>query len=191
MSYQIINNLPIDLNFFHKSKAELKLYGEWFFCYKQQRLIELINSVLTTNGFENWEADYSPSSLEMLSVWFKNEVKTEKLSNIEYQQRRASVPDWIEINDYTLTIETYSKAFDIGIYFGEVFIKTYSLQWKQLFTRKDDVDNGHIVIEGFGKLVLNPIWLLRIQASKIADGIENPNFLFHLYNTWCNYLSKT
>jgi hypothetical protein len=193
MNYTIINDLPIDLNFSNKSKKELQLYGEWFCNHKQQRLDEIIGVIKNTAGFEFWIADFTPQSLIQLCEWLIIQVKTEKLSDIEYKNKRATVPYWIEINDYDLTTEAYSKLVDVGIYFGEVFIHNYrELKWEQYFSKiKNDNNNGHIVIKGFGKLELNPIWVVYIVGSKIAGGNTDKNLLYNLYNTWCNYLSKT
>ena len=76
-------------------------------------------TVKTTKGYENWEADYSPESLKMLGKWFEENVETEKLSEEEYKEKRATVPDYIEIQDWDITIKTRSLAVGIGIYFGE------------------------------------------------------------------------
>ena len=91
--YQVINNLPIDYDFQSKTKEELKLYAKWFEENKESRLQELIKAVKTTKGYENWEADYSPESLKMLGKWFEENVETEKLSEEEYKEKRAAVPD--------------------------------------------------------------------------------------------------
>ena len=155
--YQVINNLPIDYDFQSKTKEELKLYAKWFEENKESRLQELIKAVKTTKGYENWEADYSPESLKMLGKWFEENVETEKLSEEEYKEKRAAVPDYIEIQDWDITIKTRSLAVDIGIYFGEVFIKNHKgLKWEQYLTRsKYHMDKGHMVIKGFGKGLLN------------------------------------
>ena len=90
---------------------------------KKNRIQELVKAVKATKGYENWEADFSPEPLKMLWKWFEENVEIEKLSEEEYKEKRAAVPDYIEIQDWDITIKTRSLAVDIGIYFGEVFYK--------------------------------------------------------------------
>ena len=62
MSYQIINNLPSDFIFSDKSNSELKHYEEWFKTNKEKRIKQLIEAIKESKGFENWKADFTPSS---------------------------------------------------------------------------------------------------------------------------------
>lgn len=187
--YQVINNLPIDYDFLSKTKKELKLYRQWFEDNKEIRLNELINFVKSTKGYEEWNANYSPNSLKKLGEWLEENVETEKLSEEEYEHKRKITPEYIEISDWDLTIKTRSILIDIGIYFGEVFIKNNpNLKWEQYFSRiKNDNDNGHMVIKGFGKQNLNSIWVLYILGLELAEGIkkgEISNELYKLYDRW-------
>ena len=190
--YQVINNLPIDYDFQSKTKEELKLYAKWFEENKESRLQELIKAVKTTKGYENWEADYSPESLKMLGKWFEENVETEKLSEEEYKEKRAAVPDEIEIQDWDITIKTRSLAVDIGIYFGEVVIKNHEgLKWEQYFSRsKYDMDIGHMVIKGFGKTRLNSIQKLYIIANCLADKTDTGVIVYELYTMLENRLDE-
>lgn len=61
--YQTIQNLPIDYQFDNKTKEELKLYGIWFKENKDDRINHLIEIVKTTPSFEDWNADFTPNSL--------------------------------------------------------------------------------------------------------------------------------
>ena len=81
-------------------------------------------------------------------------------------------------------------AVDIGIYFGEVFIKNHKgLKWEQYFSRsKYDMDIGHMVIKGFGKIRLNSIWVIYVLASGLAEKIKDGTRLYELYNVWERYL---
>lgn len=190
MDYQIIHNLPIDFYFTDKSKDQLKLYGEWFKLNKTERLNILFESVRSTRGFENWQADFSPDSLKQIGLWLKQNVKSEKLSDEAYKAKRKSVPEYIKINDWDLTNETYSKLIDVGIYLGETFIKNYKhLKWEQYFSKiKDDSNQGHMVIKGFDKLALNPLRALYIIGLSIVNKKSDKNDLYELYKTWESYL---
>lgn len=190
MNYQIINNLPVDFIFSDKSKSELKQYEEWFSSNKNERLKQLIEAVKTSKGFENWEADFTPTSLKELGSWIKRNLNTEKISEEVYKQKRLSVPDYININDWDMTNETYSKLIDVGIYFGEVFIKNQTgLKWEQFFSKiKNDSDHGHMVIKGFGKDRLNPLRVAYIIGSKMIDNKSDEESIYKSYVTWKSYL---
>jgi len=191
MSYQIINNLPSDFIFSDKSNSELKHYEEWFKTNKEKRIKQLIEAIKESKGFENWKADFTPSSLNEIGSWIKQNLYTEKISTEKYKQKRLSIPDYINIRDWDLTNETYSKLIDIGIYFGEVFIKNHTnLKWEQFFSKiKNDSDHGHMVIKGFGKDRLNPLRVSYIIGLKMIDNKSNETGIFKAYTTWKSYLS--
>lgn len=191
MSYQIINDLPIDFYFSDKTKKQLTLYSDWFFKHKDERIKEITNAVKSTKGYEEWEADFSQNSLTLLGSWLNSNIKTEKLSEQEFIKKREKVPSYISIKDFDLTNETYSKLIDSGIYFGETFIKNYrNLKWEQYFSKiKNDANQGHMVIKGFGKLELNPIRVVYITGSSMADKKEKDDTLYQSYEIWKSYLS--
>ena len=191
MVYRIINDLPIDFYFSDKTKNQLKFYSKWFFCHKDERIDGLIKIVKSTIEFENWEADFTQNSLKHLGYWLNKNIQTEKLSEQEFIRKRKQIPSYIEIKDFDLTTETYSKLIDVGMYFGETFIKSYhDLQWEQYFSKiKNDANQGHMVIKGFGKLELNPLRVAHTIGSKMADKKENDESLYEAFETWKSYLS--
>ncbi|MEQ8554991.1 MAG: hypothetical protein RIC06_14180 [Cyclobacteriaceae bacterium] len=187
--YHLIEDLPIDYNFSSKSSNELKPYGQWFKDNKDQRLNYLTEAVQSSHGFESWQVDFSPESLKTLGDWLFENVETEKLSEKEYKAKRKAVPDYISINDWDLTIKTRSLLVDVGIYLGEVFIKNHDLKWEQFFSKiKNHNDHGHMVITGFGKKVLNPIWIIYIMGLGFADKTKQASRLFETYERWKQYL---
>ncbi|MCX6148033.1 MAG: hypothetical protein NTW25_12430 [Candidatus Kapabacteria bacterium] len=208
MGYQIINNLPFGFVFKDKTKSEFNQYKEWFETNKEDRLKQLIRLVQSSQEFENWEADFSKYSLKRLGAWLKENIEVEKLSQEEYKLKRLNVPDYIEINDWDLTNKTYSKLIDIGIYFGEVFIKNHSnLKWEQYFSKiKNDNNQGHMVIKGFGKVCLNPLNVIYVVGLKMvnnlsdtekiyiaykrSDNLPDSERIYKLYETWETYLTK-
>jgi hypothetical protein len=187
--YQIIDNLPIDYQFSTKTKEELKLYGVWFNENKDKRILYLIETVKATQGFENWNADFTPNSLKELGKWLSQNVEIEKIPEAQYNIKRTETPSYIEINDWDLTIKTRSLLVDSGIYFGEVFIKEHkNLKWKQYFSKiKKDVNNGHVIIK-FKIRELNPIWILYILGLGLGDKTKGEHSLFDLYKVWEKYL---
>jgi hypothetical protein len=65
MSYQMIQP-PFTLVFHEMSKKELKEYNEWFHKIIPERIQILTSAIKSTPGYENWEPDCSPESLEPL-----------------------------------------------------------------------------------------------------------------------------
>ncbi|RKR09278.1 hypothetical protein C8C83_0899 [Flavobacterium sp. 90] len=188
--YQTIQNLPTDYQFDNKTKEELKLYEIWFKENKDDRINHLIELVKTTPSFEDWNADFTPNSLNELGRWFYQNVETLKLTEEEYFNKRSQIPNYIEIEDWDLSIKTRSLIVDIGLYFGEVFIHTHKeLVWKQYFSKnKKDMNNGHMVIPKFGKLELNPILVIMGTAWGLARKKYDDKRLYDLYKIWENYL---
>ena len=129
-------------------------------------MCQVINNLPIDYDFQS----KTKEELKLYAKWFEENVETEKLSEEEYKEKRAAVPDYIEIQDWDITIKTRSLAVDIGIYFGEVFIKNHKgLKWEQYLTRsKYHMDKGHMVIKGFGKGLLNSIWSLYITANRLS-----------------------
>ena len=46
------------------------------------------------------------------------------------------------------------------------------------------MDIGHMVIKGFGKDVLNSIWIIYVLASGLAKKTKKGTRLYELYNVW-------
>ena len=145
-------------------------------------MYQVINNLPIDYDFQS----KTKEELKLYAKWFEENVETEKLSEEEYKEKKAAVPDYIEIKDWDITIKTRSSAVDIGIYFGEVFIKNHKgLKWEQYFSRsKYDMDIGHMVIKGFGKDVLNSIWIIYVLASGLAKKTKKGTRLYELYNVW-------
>jgi hypothetical protein len=190
--YKVIDDLPIGFNFNNRSENELKAYKEWFIRNKEKRLEELAKAVTADDGVsKDLKLDFSEESLIELGRWLKDNVSIEKLSPEAYDRKRKSVPSYIDINDWDLTVRTYSLLVDIGIYWGEVFIKEFpKLKWTQFISKiKDDADHGHMVIRGFGKKdVFNPIRVMAMLGLSLADNSQGSERLHQLHLVWKAFL---
>lgn len=186
--YKIIDNLPIDYSFNTKSREVLKLYNLWFDENKKYRLNELESLIISTVGYESWKADFSKDSLLILGRWLKENVEIEKLSEKEYVEKKSNIPSYIDFEDWDLTIKTRSILIDVGIYFGEVFIKNQKgLIWKQYFSKKkNDADHGHMIIT-LKKRNLNPIRIMLTVGFIFGERIGNEKELIELYEVWKGY----
>jgi len=188
MTYEIINNLPIDYEFATKSTKELRTYRDWFNENKEKRLKILYQAVISTKGFEDWKMDFTSQSLKPLYKWFCEQLEIRKLTQKEYKEKQSKIPKELEIkiNDWDFTIRTYSLFVDISFYFGEVFIHQYNyLHWEQFMTRsKRHVNRGHMVICGFKNVCLEPLRIVRVIGYKTVDDGCDEDRYYNIYKVW-------
>lgn len=190
---ELFDILLFSQDFREKDKKELKIYEVWFNENKDKCLLELEYLVQRTLGYEDWQMDYSKESLMGLGKWLKTNVKIQQLSEEDYAKVRATVPDYIDIDDWTLTLETRTILLDAGIYFGEVFIHNYkNLYWKQHFSsaKNRDINHGNMVISLSNKKGsdLNPIRIMNNIGEIFGEGIGSDSELIKLYEVWEKYL---
>ena len=190
---ELFDILLFSQDFREQDKKELKIYEVWFNENKDKCLLELEYLVQRTLGYEDWQMDYSKESLMGLGKWLKTNVKIQQLSEEDYAKVRATVPDYIDIDDWTLTLETRTILLDAGIYFGEVFIHNYkNLYWKQHFSsaKNRDINHGNMVISLSNKKGsdLNPIRIMNNIGEIFGEGIGSDSELIKLYEVWEKYL---
>ncbi|MBR5350526.1 MAG: hypothetical protein IK124_04740 [Prevotella sp.] len=186
--YNIINNLPIGLDFYNYDKKKVKLYSDWFVNNKLIRVEELTHVIVADTQFKTWRPDYSEESLTLLSHWFLNNVERELLSENEYEEKKTSFSSEIHVENWDLSLATYSKIMDVGIYLGDTMIfNNKDLKWEQYTKNKRENNYGHMVIK-IRNLEMNPIWLIYILAIKIAKGVRKENGILEIYQIWCNIL---
>jgi hypothetical protein len=183
MSYDPII-LPTNVNFRDMKKAELKSYSDWFLKEKPSRLEILLSDVHETKGFHDWKMDKSPESLKRLGEWFAGKVSRKSRTN-EDDQRIKPQNDF---DDPTLALDffTLSRAFDIGMYLGDVMIATFPFaKWSQLLKPKNNLHYGNMVIVGNNeKMAMNPTHIATMIAYGFADGTRGPDRLFCMVDIW-------
>jgi hypothetical protein len=122
MTYSIIQP-PFTLDFQNMSKKELKAYFNWIQQVLPQRLNELTLAVQQTPGFEPWNADSSPESLDMLDHWFATQVEVRPRTPEEVQAiERHATHLIVEVPKSELSDRTFSIALDVGLYLSQVFL---------------------------------------------------------------------
>ena len=182
MTYTIIQP-PFPLLFRERSKTELETYGAWFHEVAPQRIAKLMTTVRNTPGYESWEPNATPESLDILGRWFEGEVETREKTADEIDETRAKLTFPIDIPEDELTDKTLSLAMDIGMYFGQVILKNLTgTRWDQPLKKKNFADYGQPVIMGFGTVPLNPVRVITMTAYGISRG--KPARLRELYDTW-------
>ncbi len=179
---------PFTLEFRKMSKQELCDYNAWFLAQIPERIVMLEEAVNNTRGFENWKADYTPESLDLLGEWFARQVETRERTEEEIQELQDKAPPrlrGIEYDRRELTNKTFSLAIDIGMYLSQVFLKTVpSLKWQHTTKGVKTIDYGQPVLASFGRLVFNPVRMLVALAYGIAKGNRSGVGLRELFEIW-------
>ena len=174
------------------SKKDLKDYYRWFMDALQKGIDELAEAVRKTPGFETWQSDGTPSSLDALGEWFASHVEKRERTDeeIEEIEKRLTFP--MEIPKEELTDHTFSLAVDVGMYFSQVLLKNHSsLQWNQPFGGKLHIDYGQPVLAGFGAMAFNPVHMMTTLAYGLADKRQNGKRLREIYNYWAQRVQPT
>lgn len=200
MDYQIIRPPRVPLAFREMTKQELREYRDWFHQSIPERIEMLAAFVQSTPGYEEWEPDYSPNSLDLLGEWFAAHVETrprtpEEMERLRAQLRAGYDPTDIKTSfvlelepaDWTLTNTTVSLCTDIGMYLSQVFLREHpELKWSQVLRSKRSVDYGQPVLTGFcgGTLSLNPVGQLVGVAQGLIKGVYTNSDLRRFYDTW-------
>lgn len=174
MTYQKVEP-PFSLNFWEMKKKDLEQYFEWMRHGSLGRINELQAFVQES---ANWVADSSPESLLPLGKWFSQNVRT---CAVMPQGQEQSLVE----RQHDLDTQTFSLAFDVGMYLAEVFLRNHpSLSWTQTFGSKTAIDYGQPVIQGFGSQTFNPVRMTVTLAYGLANGQRDADGLKELYDIW-------
>jgi hypothetical protein len=175
---------PFTLKFREMQKGELREYFRWFRSVVGERIDELSRTVRATSGYETWEPDLTPESLNQLGAWLLRNSNTRPRTFEELQEKNKSSFS-IAIPDYELTDRTFSLAMDVGMYLSQVFIKNHpSVRWEQLLTNAKSVDYGQPVLIGLGPVQFNPVRMVITLAYGLASGKDTSEALRELYDIW-------
>ncbi|MGO3741126.1 hypothetical protein [Kerstersia sp.] len=181
---------PFSLDFREMPKTELKNYAKWFHEILPVRIKELESFVQSTAGFEKWQADFTPDSLNQLDSWFEEQIETRTMTQDEIEETRRKLVIPIEIGTTELSNRTFSLAIDIGMYFGQTLLKgNPKLKWGQNLKSKRHIDYGQPILIGQGSIPCNPVGLLITRAYAITRKSKNKKELLETYKIWANILS--
>jgi hypothetical protein len=183
MAYNIIQP-PFTLKFREMSKTELKDYFKWFMSIAPERVNELNNAVTQTPGYETWQPDKSPASLEALGEWLAGQVETRPRTEEELNEIMSQSPYPIEVSGNELTNKTFSLAMDTGMYLSQVFLQNHpALRWNQEFGSKKYIDYGQPVLVEF-TTPCNPVRIMVTLAYALVDKTWNARRLREIYDIW-------
>lgn len=196
------SQLPLDINwrmyqagreyFTKQSPAQLSIYKRWFLAAIPDRVCALEQAIRSSQGYGNWAADYTPVSLLELGSWFERHVETSRLTGAERERARKFLVPYAEVHDSSLTHRTNLLAVDVGMYFGEVVRRAVpGAKWEQVLDDKRNVDFGQIVVQGRGKVPLEPVGIARVVAHQFVKRTKPSARLRELYEIWVQQLLGT
>jgi hypothetical protein len=174
----------LNYNFTAIDKKDVKSYAKCFWETKECRLEKFIGNVVSYCEISPSILDFSEESLEVLDRWLLNHVKCVKLTKEEYELKREHIPDYIDIDDWRFSDDTFSNIINVGLYLGEVMIHKHpDLKWEQYL--KKTVDYGQVIIR-IGKIGMNPMRLVNTTCYKVADNRQKS--LLEIVQVWEEFL---
>ena len=184
MSYSTIQP-PFALNLRDMPKDELKRYLEWFMEVLPERVKGVVEAVRETPGFETWQADYTPASLDTLGQWFAGQVETRIRTQEELQKIQSQQQFSMDVPNEELTNRTFSLAMDIGMYLSQVLLENYPfLKWEQPLGNKKFIDYGQPVLVKFSSAPCNPVRMVVTFAYGLVSKKKTGEGLRNIYNIW-------
>jgi hypothetical protein len=184
LAYELVRP-PFSLKFDHMSKLELQAYSEWFHASIPGRIQELERAVRSSEGFGSWSADGTPESLNDLGQWFAAVASTRERTEAERQAIIEGLVFPVEIGTRELTDETYSVAFDVGVYLSRVLMHAHpALRWQQHLRGKAFIDYGQPVLVEFRTAPFNPVRMMVVVAWGLVDGTYDGGQLPELFEIW-------
>ncbi|BEV71197.1 hypothetical protein THUN1379_06790 [Paludibacterium sp. THUN1379] len=182
---------PNSRYFIGMNKIELKDFYQWFMASLPYCIEELMQLVMNVNGFENWNADDSPESLDVLGSWFVTQVAKRDFNPQELSSIEDSVGKSVDFSKWELTEKTKSLAFYVGMYYGEVAVKNrLGAKWGQSVSNKSNADYGQPIISGEGILPINPVRVAHSIACRVVDGNADGTSLRKAYDYWAGLSTK-
>ena len=176
----------INCTFTTIDQKDIKFYAKCFWAEKDERLNRLIDNVASDCNIKPSELDYSEESLAVFDRWLVSHVECVKLTKEEYEWKREHIPDYIDIDDWRFSDETFSNIINVGLYLGEVMIHKHpDLKWEQCLNGKRNINYGLMIIR-LGKMEMNPMGLVNTICLKIVD--NRPDSLLEIVHVWEEFL---
>jgi hypothetical protein len=189
-NYPIIQP-PFTLIFHEMSKQELKDYYDWFMAQREVRIAILCEAVNEPHISKPWRADGSVESLGYLGEWLLKHVTTRKNGADESKEVTFSNGFTIQVQDWTLTNQSYSLAYDAAFYFSKVMQQNLPfLKWTVHLKNKKHVDYGQPALQGNNQMALEPLRIMTVLMFSYAKGSREAAGLKELYYIWEEVLSK-
>lgn len=182
---------PTTTAFASMTKEDLGHFYQWFMTNLPYCMEELMQWVRSTRGFEGWNPDYSPESLDALGEWFSGKAKKRDLTQDEVEALKSKGAASVEIPSWDLTEDTKSLAVYVGMYYGQVALHNNPhIKWEQQLANKKMADFGQPVVAGPGVVPINPVRIANSFACGLIDGTKTGGNLRKAYDYWAKIATK-
>ena len=173
---------------------EAHVYFDWFVSKIDERTVYLKN-------YTELQLDNSPESLVDLWAWFLRnaEIEATPIEQMEAFRKKleeANIPmkeAILKERAKQFTFETECMIRDIGMYWGEIFVKTHpSVYWGYYTKPKNDLFVNRPVLLGFPNEIkkkkkgvpFEPVHMAHIRACRLFDGKATKKDLLEIHNVW-------
>ncbi len=178
---------PMPFCYYELTRKQAKDYFDWFLAHIPSRL-EQLRTALDWTGGKAIPLDYTLTSLAGLGEWFQRQVEIRARTHAEQEEEQSRMPAWFHeyITEWTLTDQTISLCYDIGIYFGEMMRHRHpEVHWDMLYKPKNHADvNQPIIVPFPDQVPLNPLQIAVVIAYKVVDDKKAEVELPKTFQVW-------
>ena len=185
---------PIIKNIDILTPKEAQEYFEWFMSKIEERTAYLRN-------YTALKLDDSPGSLVGLWAWFLRNAEIEvtpkeQLEALRKQLEESHIPmvdTVLKGHTKQFTLETECMIRDIGMYWGEIFVKSHpSVYWSYYTKPKNDLFVNRPLLLGFPNEIFpqkkgmpfEPVHMAHVRACRLLDGEATKKDLLEIHNVW-------
>ena len=187
--------LPFSKSVKDLSKEEAKQYFDWFLQQIPIRITQLNEYINRSKEYETWTPDNSPESLIQLGEWFSKKISSRIRTYDEIQEIYSTLGKFqgvITIPNKDLSHESFSLAFDIGMYLSQVLLNNVpDLHWELMSKPKNSVFYNHPIIKSTGKMICDPVHLSIIFAYGLIKRTRQASGLNEIYKIWSHDFIET
>lgn len=197
LNYEILVP-PLEKPVDQLSRAEARQYFDWYLSKLEDRTDYL-------RDVTGLPLDHSPASLVPLWKWFLRHAEIEKtpparLAELEAQFAGSPLAaTLLEENARQLSLQTEYMIRDIGMYWGQVFVKNHpGIHWDFYTTPKRDMFVNRPLLMGFPNEIFpekegvpfEPVHMAGVQASKLFRGNQSKYDLIRVHNIWAEKIKS-
>ncbi len=149
-------------------RKAITAFQKWFFATLDDRMAKFRERVRSSAGYEEWENDFSSSSLKMLSSWCYDRA-------IDYVVMEAGEP--------SLSMSARDVSVNVGIYLSLVLIRERGdIDWHFNKTARKSADYGQPTIGPFAHgMYYNIVVMVEVCMLRMARGAYDREGLLYVY----------
>ena len=198
LNYEILIP-PLDKPVNRLTRAEAQAFFDWYTGKLDERTDYL-------RRYTRIDLDYTPASLVPLWKWFLRNAKIEKtpaprLEELKQQLAGSPLADIVlKDNARQFSLETAYIIRDIGMYWGQVFVRNHpSIRWGFYTAPKRDMFVNQPLLLGFPNEVLpvkegppfEPVHMTQVQACKLYRKNASKYDLLTIHRIWADKIEAS